>query len=170
MDMIETDVTNKSLAIRAARADDVPLIHALICELADYEKLRHEVDAREMDVAVALFGPSPRAFCDIAEWQGRPAGFALWFYNYSTFRGRHGIYLEDLFVRPEFRGHGIGKSLIVHLARRCVYEKLPRLQWQVLDWNKPSIEFYESLGVRLMPEWVGCRLDGDALQKLTRAT
>ena len=165
MDMHVKD-TDKSLTIRPARAEDVPLIHALICELADYEKLRAEVDAREMDVAVALFGPAPRAFCDIAEWQGKPAGFALWFYNYSTFRGRHGIYLEDLFVRPEFRSNGIGKALIVHLARRCIDENLPRLQWQVLDWNKPAIEFYESLGAKPMPEWIGCRVDGDALGKL----
>ncbi len=157
---------NKTLTIRAARVADVSLIHALICELADYEKLRDDVDARELDVAVALFGPAPRAFCDIAEWQGVPAGFALWFYNYSTFRGRHGIYLEDLFVRPEFRGHGIGKALIVHLAHRCVDENLPRLQWQVLDWNKPAIEFYESLGAKLMPEWIGCRVEGDALARV----
>jgi len=160
------DGSNKALTIRQARADDVGLIHSLICELADYEKLRDEVDARELDVAVALFGPAPRVFCDIGEWQGKPAGFALWFYNYSTFRGRHGIYLEDLFVRPEFRGQGIGKALIVHLARRCVDENLPRLQWQVLDWNKPSIEFYESLGAKLMPEWVGCRVEGDAIARL----
>ena len=160
------DGTIQNLVLRAARPTDVALIHSLICELADYEKLRDSVDAREMDVAVALFGPAPRVFCDIAEWRGEAAGFALWFYNYSTFRGRHGIYLEDLFVRPAFRGNGIGKALIVELARRCVDENLPRLQWQVLDWNKPSIEFYEALGAKMMPEWIGCRLEGDAIAAL----
>ncbi len=155
MDMIETDVTNKSLAIRAARADDVPLIHALICELADYEKLRNEVDAREMDVAVALFGPAPRAFCDIAEWQGKPAGFALWFYNYSTFRGRHGIYLEDLFVRPGIlRGHGIGKSPIVRsrAAVRLREPAAPAVAGSGLEQAVHRV-LRHRLGVKLMPEW-----------------
>ena len=159
----------KDLVIRPARPADVPLIHALICELADFERLRDSVDAREMDAAVALFGPVPRVFCDIAEWMGVPAGFALWFYNYSTFRGRHGIYLEDLFVRPQYRGNGIGRELIVNLAHRCIDENLPRLQWQVLDWNKPSIEFYESLGAKVTPEWLGCRLEGEAIARVAAA-
>ena len=158
-----------SLAIRAARPDDAAAIYALICELADYEKLRHEVDATEADITEALFGANPRVFAEIAEWKGEVAGFSLWFYNYSTFRGRHGLYLEDLYVRPVFRGHGIGKALIVSLAKRCVAEGLARFQWSVLDWNKPSIDFYESLGAKLTPEWLGCRVEGEALTKLANA-
>lgn len=157
------------LSIRPADVDDGAQIHALICELADYEKLRHEVDATVGDLARDLFGPNPRVFAEIAEWDGEVAGFSLWFYNYSTFRGRHGIYLEDLYVRPQFRGRGIGKALIANLARRCVDEGLPRFQWQVLDWNKPSIAFYESLGAKLTPEWVGCRLEGEAIGALAGA-
>jgi diamine N-acetyltransferase len=160
------DTPIASLAIRAARSDDAAAIHALICELADYEKLRHEVDATADDIGRDLFGANPRVFAEIAEWNGEVAGFSLWFYNYSTFRGRHGLYLEDLFVRPAFRGHGIGKALIVNLAKRCVAEGLARFQWSVLDWNKPSIEFYESLGAKMTPEWLGCRVEGAALKNL----
>ncbi len=160
------DGAESALSIRAARREDATTIHALICELADYEKLRHEVDAGVDDIARDLFGANPRAFAEVAEWNGEVAGFSLWFYNYSTFRGRHGIYLEDLFVRPAFRGKGIGKALIMNLAKRCVAEGLPRFQWSVLDWNTPSIEFYESLGAKRMPEWIGCRVEGEALVKL----
>jgi diamine N-acetyltransferase len=155
-----------SLAIRPARPQDAEAIHVLIGELAAYEKLLHEVDATPADIGRDLFGANPRVFTDIAEWQGEIAGFALWFYNYSTFRGRHGIYLEDLYVRPAFRGRGIGKALIVKLARRCAAEGLARLQWSVLDWNTPSIDFYQSLGAKLTPEWLGCRVEGEALKKL----
>lgn len=158
--------TTSPLCIRPAKVDDNSAIHALIGELADYEKLRHEVSASETDTRAALFGPSPRVFAEVAQWQGEIAGFSLWFYNYSTFRGRHGIYLEDLFVRPAFRGKGIGKALIVHLAQRCIAEGLARFQWSVLDWNTPSIEFYKSLGAALTPEWIGCRVEGDALAAL----
>ncbi|WP_395642168.1 GNAT family N-acetyltransferase [Rudaea sp.] len=160
------DVVAKSLTIRLARRADVVTIFALISELADYEELRHEVDATAADIERDLFGSNPRVFAEIAEWNGEVAGFSLWFYNYSTFRGRHGIYLEDLFVCPAFRGHGIGKALIVSLAGRCVAEGLARLQWSVLDWNAPAIEFYESLGAKKTPEWLGCRVEGDALKKL----
>lgn len=156
------------LAIRAARPDDASVIHALICELADYEKLRYEVDANEADTAMALFGANRRVLAEIAQWQGEVAGFSLWFYNYSTFRGRHGLYLEDLYVRPAFRGRGIGKALIVSLARRCVAEGLARFQWSVLDWNTPSIEFYKSLGAKMTPEWLGCRVEGEALVELAK--
>ncbi len=160
------DGSDTQLAIRAARLEDAAVVHTLICELADYEKLRHEVDASAADIAEALFGANPRVFAEIAEWKGEVAGFSLWFYNYSTFRGRHGLYLEDLYVRPVFRGHGIGKALIVSLAKRCASEGLARFQWSVLDWNKPSIEFYQSLGATLTPEWLGCRVEGEALRKL----
>jgi len=158
--------SNASLQLRAARTEDAQAIHALIRELADYEKLLHEVDAGIDDIARDLFGENPRVFAEMAEFNGEVAGFSLWFYNYSTFRGRHGIYLEDLFVRPQFRGRGIGKALLVNLARRCIEERLPRFQWSVLDWNTPSIEFYESLGAKRMPEWIDCRVEGEALHAL----
>ncbi len=135
-----------SLTIRRARADEAGLVYTFVRELAEYEKLSHEVEATEADIAEALFGDSPVLFCDIAEWDGEPAGFAVWFVNFSTFSGRHGIYLEDLFVRPALRGKGIGKALLMHLARPCVANGWSRLQWAVLDWNAPSIEFYKSLG------------------------
>ena len=122
--------------------------------------------ATQDSLRAALFGPNPRVFCDIAEADGEPAGFALWFYNYSTFLARHGIYLEDLFVRPRFRGRGIGKALLVDLAARTVREGCGRLEWAVLDWNAPSIAFYESLGARAMKEWQVYRLTGDALRRL----
>ena len=153
-----------SLAIRAARPDDSALIFALVRELADYEKLSGEVDATPERIAAALFAPEPRLFCDIAEWSGAPAGFAVWFLNFSTFRGRHGIYVEDIFVRPAFRGRGIGKALMARLAKRCVDKGWARFEWAVLDWNKPSIDFYRSIGAQVMNEWRICRLSGPALQ------
>jgi GNAT superfamily N-acetyltransferase len=151
------------LRLRPAAEQDLGEILALIRELADYEKLLHEVDATEDGLRRDLFGNTPRAHCDIAEWSGKVAGFALWFYNYSTFRGRAGIYLEDLFVRPPFRGSGIGRALIANLAQRCLDEGLPRLQWQVLDWNEPSIAFYDSIGARVMKEWLTCRMTQPAM-------
>ncbi|WP_445502979.1 GNAT family N-acetyltransferase [Microvirga sp. G4-2] len=155
-----------TLAIRKAEERDAPLIVSLIRELAEYERLAHEVEVTEGDMAKALFGSNPRVFADIAEWEGRPAGFALWFYNFSTFRGRQGIYLEDLFVRPEFRSKGIGKALLKHLAQRCIDENLPRLEWWVLDWNEPALKFYRSLGAVPMEEWTVQRVTGEALDKL----
>jgi GNAT superfamily N-acetyltransferase len=155
------------LAVRPARPADAPLVLQFIAELAEYEKLSHEAVATEADVAEALFGLQSRVFCDIAEWEGRPAGFALWFYNYSTFRGRHGIYLEDLYVRPEHRGQGIGNALLQGLARRCVEQGLARLEWAVLDWNAPSIAFYESLGARQQKGWIVYRLTDEALTRLS---
>ena len=153
-----------SLAIRAAVPADSALIFALMRELADYEKLSGDVDATPEAIAAALFAREPRLFCDIAEWNGEPAGFAVWFLNFSTFRGRHGIYVEDLFVRPAFRKRGIGKALMARLARRCVDEGWARFEWAVLDWNAPSIEFYRSIGAQVMDEWRICRLSGEALQ------
>jgi diamine N-acetyltransferase len=155
-----------SLAIRRARPDEAGLVFSLVRELADYEKLLHEVRATEADIADALFGANPRLFCDIAEWNGEPAGFAVWFVNFSTFAGSHGIYLEDLFVRPALRGKGIGKALLVHLARECVAKGWSRLQWAVLDWNAPSIAFYKSLGAVMMDEWTICRVSDAALKAL----
>ena len=152
-----------SLAIRAAREADATLIFALVCELADYENLQSEVVATPETLAAALFALEPRLFCDIAEWNGEPAGFSIWFLNFSTFRGRHGLYVEDLFVRPQFRGKGIGKALMARLARHCIEQKLARFEWAVLDWNKPSIAFYKSIGAQVMDEWRICRLSGKAL-------
>jgi GNAT superfamily N-acetyltransferase len=157
-----------SLTIRRARADEAGLVYNFVRELAEYEKLSHEVEATEADIAEALFGESPVLFCDIAEWDGEPAGFAVWFVNFSTFSGRHGIYLEDLFVRPALRGKGIGKALLMHLANQCVANGWSRLQWAVLDWNTPSIEFYKSLGADLMDQWTICRLGGEALARLAQ--
>jgi len=155
-----------TLAIRGATPSDSALIHQFIRDLAEYEKLLHEVTATEAATAEVLFGASPRAFCDIAELDGEPVGFALWFYNVSTFEGRHGIYLEDLFVRPQARGSGAGKALLRGLARRCLDEGLGGVSWAVLDWNAPSIAFYDSLGASAKTEWITRRLSGDALQKL----
>jgi diamine N-acetyltransferase len=155
-----------SALVRPARPGDAALIFALVRELAEYEKLLGDVDATEQSLARALFGAQPRVFCDIAEWQGEPCGFALWFMNFSSFRGRHGIYLEDLFVRPSHRGRGVGKALLVNLARRCVENGWTRFEWSVLDWNAPSIAFYKSLGAGILDEWKICRVTGDALKTL----
>jgi GNAT superfamily N-acetyltransferase len=155
-----------ALVIRPATRQDASLVLDLIRGLAEYERLLDEVEATEESIAASLFGPTPRAFCDIAVWNGEAAGFALWFYNYSTFLGRYGIYLEDLFVRPNFRSHGIGKQLLVNLARRCIAEGLGRLDWAVLDWNEPAIAFYEKQGAVLRDAWTACRLTGEALREL----
>ncbi|WP_374472157.1 N-acetyltransferase family protein [Phenylobacterium sp.] len=155
-----------SVTIRVATPADVPLIVQFIRDLAEYERLLHEVEATEADIRRDLFGENPRAFCDIAEHKGKPIGFALWFYNYSTFRGRAGIYLEDLFVEPDARGLGAGKALLSRLAQRCVEADLGRLEWAVLDWNAPSIAFYDSLGATAKTDWITRRLDGEALRRL----
>jgi GNAT superfamily N-acetyltransferase len=159
-----------SLTIRSAAPADAALVHTFVRELAEYERLAHEIDATPEMIAGTLFAERPRVFADIAEWSGEPAGMALWFYNFSTFRGRHGIYLEDLFVRPALRGHGVGKALLAGLARRCVAEGLARLGWAVLDWNAPSIAFYRALGAVAKEEWTGYQLTGDALARLGAAT
>ncbi|HVZ54795.1 MAG TPA: GNAT family N-acetyltransferase [Pseudolabrys sp.] len=159
-----------SLTIRPARPSDIDLVFTLVRELADYEKLTHEIDATPEAIAEALFAPEPKLFCDIAEWEGAPAGFAVWFLNFSTFRGRHGIYLEDLFVRPAYRGKGIGKALMQRLAQHCVERDLARFEWAVLDWNAPSIAFYRSVGAQVMDEWKICRLSGAALANFAGGT
>jgi GNAT superfamily N-acetyltransferase len=156
------------LKLRPAAPTDAPEILALIRELADYEHLLHEVDATREGLHAALFGPSPRVFCDLAEQDGVIAGFALWFYSFSTFRGRHGIYLEDLFVRPAMRGRGIGRALLSGLASRCLREDLARLEWSVLDWNEPALAFYRTLGARGMKDWIPHRVTGEALLTLAR--
>ena len=161
--------TAARVQVRAATPADAGTIHGFILALAEYEKLLDEVDASEADVAAALFGDRPRAFCDIALADGAPVGFALWFYNYSTFRGRHGIYLEDLFVVPQARGLGAGKALLRRLAQRCQDEGLARLEWSVLDWNAPSIAFYDSLGASAQTEWIVRRLTDGPLKALAES-
>jgi GNAT superfamily N-acetyltransferase len=158
-----------TVTVRPATPADAGTIHHFIRALAEYEKLLHEVEASEADVTRALFGDNPRLFCDIAEADGAPVGFAVWFYNYSTFTGRHGIYLEDLFVNPEARGLGAGKALLKRLAERCRDEGLTRLEWAVLDWNAPSIAFYDSLGATSKTDWITRRLSGEALERLAAA-
>jgi GNAT superfamily N-acetyltransferase len=158
--------TMSDLTIRPAVPADAALIMTFIAELAEYERLSHAVEASQADVARDLFGPAPRIFCDIAEADGDPVGFALWFYNYSTFKGRHGLFLEDLFVRPAARRRGAGRALLRRLARRCVDEGLGRLEWAVLDWNQPAIGFYDALGAEALNEWIVRRLTGEALERL----
>ena len=155
-----------ALAIRNATAADVSLILEFIRGLAEYERVPEEAVATEEDLLRDGFGVAPRFRVVIAEWQGRPAGFAFFFFNYSTWKGRPGLHLEDLFVRPEFRGKGIGKALLVHLAKIALEENCSRFEWQVLDWNTPAIEFYESLGAKLLKEWLTMRVDGEALKRL----
>lgn len=153
--------------IRPALPADVPEIHAMVRELADYEKSLPEAKATEQQFHDALFGAHPAAFAHVAEDEaGRTVGFALWFRNFSTWTGTHGIYLEDLYVRPESRGGGHGKALLRELARICVERGYGRLEWSVLDWNEPSIAFYRSLGAAPMDEWTVYRLSGEALAAL----
>jgi GNAT superfamily N-acetyltransferase len=157
-----------ALMIRTATAADVPVIHAMVRELADYEKALHEANATEEQLREALFGERPAAYAHIAESDedGEIVGFALWFLNFSTWRGVHGIYLEDLYVRPDRRGGGHGKALLTELARICVERGYERLEWSVLDWNAPSIAFYDSLGARPQDEWTVYRLTDGALAEL----
>jgi GNAT superfamily N-acetyltransferase len=155
-----------ALVVRDAERGDAPVILEFIKALATYERLDHEVVATAHDIERELFGPSPKVFCQLAEVGGDPAGFALWYYTFSTFQGRHGIWLEDLFVNPEMRGHGVGKALLTDLARRCVREELGRYEWAVLDWNQPSIDFYVSQGAIFMDDWRRCRVTGEALSRL----
>ncbi|MCE2729809.1 MAG: GNAT family N-acetyltransferase [Sphingomonadaceae bacterium] len=155
-----------SLSIRSATPADISLIGQFIRDLAEYEKLAHEVRFDEAVMAQKLFGPRPFAEVLIGEIDGTPQGFALFFHNFSTFEGRPGIYLEDLFVRPDARGSGLGKALLGKLAALAVERDCARLEWSVLDWNTPAIDFYKALGARPMDEWTVYRVDGDALTGL----
>jgi GNAT superfamily N-acetyltransferase len=157
-----------SLEIAPATREDVPLILSLIRELAEYEKMSHLVSATEAGLAATLFGERPGAEVRIASVDGEPAGFALFFPNYSTFLGKPGLYLEDLFVRPAFRGQGVGKELLRTLARIALERGYGRMEWWVLDWNAPAIGFYEKLGATPMNDWTVFRLTGDALSDLAR--
>ena len=160
-----SDPTERHLVVRPATPDDVTLILALIRELAEFERALDEVHATEKSLRATLFGASPAAFCHIAEYDGQAAGFALWFLNYSTWLGGHGLYLEDLYVREEFRGTGIGVALLAELAGICLERGYARLEWWVLDWN-PARGFYESIGATALTEWIPYRVTGEALRQL----
>jgi GNAT superfamily N-acetyltransferase len=157
------------LRIRPAAPDDTALVLALIRELAEYERLAHTVVASEADLREALFGPRPWAETVLADVDGQPAGFALYFHNFSTFLARPGLYLEDLFVRPAFRRQGVGRALLVHLAQLAALRRCGRFEWTVLDWNTPAIAFYEKLGAQLLPDWRVCRLTGEGLTRFAKA-
>src|SRR5258708_5622155 len=152
--------------IRPARPDEVPTILQLIHEVAEYERAPQEVKATEDQIRDALFGPGPQAFTHLAEQEAEVAGFALWFPTFSTWTGRQGLYLEDLFVRPAFRGQGHGRALLQQLARVCVERGYARFEWAVLDWNTPSIGFYRALGAVPKDDWTVFRLSGEALERL----
>ena len=155
-----------AIEISPALETDIALILSLIYELAEFEKLKAQVVATEATLRQALFGPRPAAATLIARSGGAPAGFALYFHNFSTFIGKHGLYLEDLFVRPTFRGRGIGKALLVRLARLALERDCGRFEWAVLDWNRPARDFYEALGAESNPSWVNYRITGKALERL----
>jgi GNAT superfamily N-acetyltransferase len=155
-----------ALTIRRAVKEDAALVLEFIIKLAEFEKLNDQVTATEAQIEAALFGDEPKVFCEIAEVNGKPVGFALWFYTFSTFQGRHGIWLEDLYVEPGARGNGTGKALLVHLAKRCVEEGLGRLSWWVLNWNEHAINFYKAQGAVMHDEWTTCRVSGPELEAL----
>src|SRR5690349_2321823 len=159
-----------TVTIRPALEEEVPLVLEFVRELAEYERLSNEVVATEADMREALFGTRPYAEVVFACLDGKPVGFALFCYNFSTFLAKPGIHLEDLFVRPAFRGRGIGQRLLSWLARETINRGCGRLEWAVLDWNEPSIRFYESLGARALKEWFTYRLSGDALEKVANRT
>jgi GNAT superfamily N-acetyltransferase len=159
-------MTDKSLRLRPATRDDVADIRRLIRALADYEREPDAAVVTEADLLRDGFGEKPLFKVVMAEWEREVVGFAFYFYNYSTWQGRPGLYLEDLFVMPSHRGKGIGKALLVHLAQIALRENCGRFVWQVLDWNTPSIQFYESLGAVVMKEWLTMRVSGDALTRL----
>ena len=154
------------MKIRPARQEEVGVVLQLIHDLAVYEKAPNEVEATEKKLLETIFSSDPKVFCDLVEVDGEIAGMAIWFLNYSTWQGKHGIYLEDLFIKPEYRGRGYGKALLKHLAKICDDKGYGRFQWWVLDWNSPAIEFYRSLGAVAMDEWTVYRVSGQALKEL----
>lgn len=166
MERYPVRMTDALITIRPATIDDVPLIRQLIAELADYEKLAHAAVATDDDLRAQLFGAHPAAEVLIGEVDGEPAGFALFYHNFSTFLGKRGLYLEDLYVRPAFRGAGLGRHLMAALARIAVQRDCGRFEWSVLDWNQPAIDFYRRLGATGMDEWTVQRLEGAALHAL----
>ena len=154
------------MKIRPARKEEVGIVLQLIHDLAHYEKAPNEVEATEKELLATIFIDNPKVFCDVVEVDGEIVGMAIWFLNYSTWQGKHGIYLEDLFIKPEYRGHGYGKALLKHLAKICDEKGYGRFQWWVLDWNSPAIEFYRSLGAVAMDEWTVYRVSGNGLKEL----
>ena len=154
------------MKIRPAKREEVGEVLQLIQDLATYEKAPDQVEASEDDLLNTIFTKEPRVFCDLVEVDGQIAGMAIWFLNYSTWQAKHGIYLEDLYIKPEFRARGYGKALLKHLAQICDKEGYGRLQWWVLDWNSPAIEFYRSFGAEAMDEWTVYRTSGQALKDL----
>ena len=154
------------MKIRPAERKEVGAVLQLIHDLAHYEKAPNEVEATEKELLSTIFAENPKVFCDVLEVDGDIAGMAIWFLNYSTWQGKHGIYLEDLFIKPEYRGRGYGKALLQHLAKICEERGYGRFQWWVLDWNSPAIEFYRSLGAVAMDEWTVYRVSGRALKEL----
>ena len=155
-----------SFQIRDATPADIDAIYDYIHALAEYEKAPDEAVLSKSDLSQSLFGQSPQVYCLLSVQDEQVTGIAIWHLNYSTWMGKHGIYLEDLFVDPKYRGQGHGKALLIRLAQICVERGYPRFSWWVLDWNKPSIDFYESLGAKAMDEWTVFRVSGDALTKL----
>ena len=154
------------MKIRPAKSEEVGEVLQLIQDLATYEKAPEQVEASKEDLLNTIFVKDPRVFCDLVEVDGQVAGMAIWFLNYSTWQAKHGIYLEDLFIKPEYRGRGYGKALLKHLAKICDEKGYGRLQWWVLDWNSPAIEFYRSFGAEAMDEWTVYRTSGQALKDL----
>ena len=154
------------MKIRPAKREEVGEVLQLIQDLATYEKAPEQVEASKDDLLNTIFAKEPRVFCDLVEVDGQIAGMAIWFLNYSTWQAKHGIYLEDLYIKPEFRARGYGKALLKHLAQICDREGYGRLQWWVLDWNSPAIEFYRSFGAEAMDEWTVYRTSGQALKNL----
>lgn len=154
------------MKIRPAKREEVEIILNLIKELAEYERALDHVETTEKELLSTIFVENPKVFCDLVDVEGEIVGFAIWFLNYSTWQGRHGIYLEDLYVRSEFRGRGYGKALLQHLARVCEERGYGRFQWSVLDWNTPAIDFYKSLGAESMDDWIVYRVTGKSLKDL----
>ncbi len=158
-----------SITIRSANAEDVPQIFQFICDLAEYEKALHEVKCTPQTLVDSLFGPGTVAYTLMVEENGRSIGYAIYFFNYSTWLAAKGLYLEDLYVDPEFRGKGAGIKLMKHLAKETIAQGCRRFEWSVLDWNTPSIEFYEAIGAQSQDEWLGYRLEGESIGQLANS-